>query len=105
LKFESVESWHQNIENGTARHRHIMLFEEKLRRRIGLHVVISGTKQSRKPIEHAEIIVNKIHCKFLGHSIAIACGCIVSRSFPTNAYFSRKEVCTIPVISAQVMRP
>jgi hypothetical protein len=69
--------------DGTARHLHIMLFEKKLRRRVGLHVVISHTEQSRKPVEHADIIVNKIHCKCVGHSMASHAIVSVAVAFPT----------------------
>ena len=72
LKLQTVETRHRNIQNGTPGHRHIMLLEEKLWRRIGLHFIAFGAEQSRKRLQHAGVVIDNMDCEFLSHAASIA---------------------------------
>src|SRR6478752_3879111 len=72
LKLQTVKTRHRNIQNGTAGYRHIMLFEENLRRRIGLHFIALGAEQTRKRFQDAGIVIDKVDCEFVRHAASIA---------------------------------
>ena len=68
LNLQTVKTRHRNIQYGTSGYRHIMLFEEYLRRRIGLDFIALGAEQSRKRFQDSGVIINKVDCEFVCHA-------------------------------------
>ena len=74
LNLQAIKIRHRNIEYGASGNRLVMLFEEYLRRRIGLDVVTLGAEQSRQRLEDSGVIINEVNCEHACHA-ELTAGC------------------------------
>jgi hypothetical protein len=74
LNFQTIKIRHRNIEYGASWNRLVMLFQEYLRRRIGLDVIPLGAEQSRQGLENSGVIVNEVNREHVCH-IQLTAGC------------------------------
>ena len=74
LNFQTIKTWHRNIQYGAAGNGHVVLFEEYPRRSIWLDVIVLGAEQSRQRLEHSGVIIDKVDREFFRHALPIA-GC------------------------------